>query len=72
MMLMDRMKLRSEFYLNPKTNQCVGLAVDSASRKICLSDEVHKLLLEDENDSKDDSDDSAFSCSLMLINLDLD
>ena len=48
MMLMDRMKMRSEFYLNPKTDQCVGLVVYSSSSKTCLSDEGNKLLLENE------------------------
>ena len=64
MILMDRMKLRSEFYLNPKTDQYVGFVVDSTSNKICLADEVQKLLLDDEKDTNNNSDDSAFSCSL--------
>ena len=64
---MDRMKLRSELYLNPKTDQCVCLVVNNFSNKKYLAHEVQKLLLDDEKDTKDDSDDSddsTFSCSL--------
>ena len=61
---MDRMKLRSELYLNTKTEKCVGLVLDSSSNKISLANEVQKLLAGNEKEDKEISRDSEFSYSL--------
>ena len=72
MILMDRMKLISELYLNPKTKQCFGLVIDSSSNKIYLADEVQIFLVNDEKKIKILVAIVSFHVLYVLINLDSD
>lgn len=46
----DRIKLRSDFYFNPKNNYVSGIVVDNDSKKIDLATEVLKIFKEDNKD----------------------
>ena len=61
----DEMKLRSDFYWNPKNRKCVGIVVEGDKDRISLADEVAKLY-KDGKKMANKEEDPTYSISLSV------
>ena len=53
--LCNRLKLRSEFYFNPRTNWCEGMLINGNETRLSLVNKVMRLTDKDKDGNEDET-----------------